>query len=61
MGSAPLEKGFKEKRDWGFQSRNYTSAQGYNIFSTFPNVPNNPLIWKRIWNLKNLPKIGMFI
>ena len=34
--------------------------QGYNLFSAFPNVPNNPLIWKRAWNVKSLLKIDMF-
>ena len=42
-GLAPLARGVKDKRGWGFRSGEYTSAQGYNLFSAFPNVPNSHL------------------
>ena len=56
-GLDPLARGFKDRRGRGFSSVEYTYAQGYTMFYAFPSVPNNPLIWKRIWNVKILLKM----
>ena len=61
LGLTPVTRRTKDKRGWGWHSRHYKAVQGYIHFSAVPNVPSNPVIWKKIWNYRSLPKIDLFI
>jgi hypothetical protein len=61
QGYAPIVATTKDRRGWGSRSGLYSSAQGYLLFSEVPNVPPNPVVWKRIWHFKSLPKVDIFM
>ena len=47
-GLTPINKNRKDKRGWGRQSGKYSTAEGYQHFSTTYNVPANPRIWNNL-------------
>ena len=49
----------KDCRGWG-NTGSYKTADGYRVFSAFPNAINNLVIWKNLWNSPTLPKIDLF-
>jgi hypothetical protein len=61
QGKSPLKERKKDKRGWGASSGIYTTAAGYQLTTSLPNVPPNPTIWKAIWTSKSIPKIDMFV
>jgi hypothetical protein len=60
QGKAPLKKKGKDKRGWGINAKEYTTAIGYRLLYKIPTAPENPLIWKAIWHSKSIPKIDLF-
>ena len=59
-GIAPISLSLKDRRGQGNRIGNYTTAEGYNVYATSYNVPENPAIWNHNWNNKTLPKIDVF-
>ena len=60
QGKSPIKEGTRDKRGWGSNSGNYSSAEGYKKIQAIPFAAPNPAIWNFLWEKVFIPKIDMF-